>query len=35
MLLTGYHNRRVRPPENTEDPERIAIRESLAFGKAV
>jgi hypothetical protein len=25
----------VCPPENTEDPERIAIREALAFGKAV
>jgi hypothetical protein len=32
--MTGYHTRRVRPPE-AEDPERIAIREALAVGKAV
>jgi ribosome-binding protein aMBF1 (putative translation factor) len=28
-------HRWVRPPEQAEDPERIAIREALAFGKAV
>src|SRR5712675_1487270 len=33
--MTSYHTRRVRPPEHAEDPERIAIREALAFGKAV
>ena len=33
--MTGYHIRWVRPPEQPEDPERIAIREALAFGKAV
>jgi hypothetical protein len=33
--MTGYHTRRVRPPEQSEDPERIAIREAVAFGKAV
>ena len=33
--MTGYHTRWVRPPEHAEDPERIAIREALAFGKAV
>jgi transcriptional regulator with XRE-family HTH domain len=33
--MTGYHARWVRPPEQSEDPERIAIREALAFGKAV
>jgi ribosome-binding protein aMBF1 (putative translation factor) len=33
--MTGYHTRWVRPPENADDPERIAIREALAFGKAV
>jgi ribosome-binding protein aMBF1 (putative translation factor) len=33
--MTGYHARWVRPPEHTDDPERIAIREALAFGKAV
>jgi|SRR5208337_1265560 len=32
--MTGYHTRWVRPPEQPEDPERIAIREALAFGKA-
>lgn len=31
--MTGYHTRWVRPPEQSEDPERIAIREALAFGK--
>ena len=33
--MTGYHTRWIRPPEHAEDPERIAIREALAFGKAV
>jgi hypothetical protein len=33
--MTGYHSRWVRPPEQADDPERIAIREALAFGKAV
>jgi transcriptional regulator with XRE-family HTH domain len=33
--MTGYHTRWVRPQEQAEDPERIAIREALAFGKAV
>ena len=33
--MTGYHTRWVRPPGPAEDPERIAIREALAFGKAV
>jgi len=33
--MTGYHTRWARPPEHAEDPERIAIREALAFGKAV
>ena len=33
--MTGYHTRWVRPPEQAEDSERIAIREALAFGKAV
>lgn len=33
--MTGYHTRWVRPPEQPEDPERLAIREGLAFGKAV
>lgn len=33
--MSGYHTRWVRPEEPVEDPERIAIREALAFGKAV
>ena len=33
--MAGYHTRWVRLPEHVEDPERIAIREALAFGKAV
>ena len=33
--MTGYHTRWVRPSERVDDPERIAIREALAFGKAV
>ena len=31
--MTGYHTRWVRPPEHAEDPERIAIREALAFAR--
>ena len=34
-VMTGYHTRWVRRPEQADDPERIAIREALAFGKAV
>jgi transcriptional regulator with XRE-family HTH domain len=33
--MGGYHIRWVRPEDPVEDPERIAIREALAFGKAV
>jgi transcriptional regulator with XRE-family HTH domain len=33
--MTGYHTRWVRPRADVEDPERIAIREALAFGKAL
>jgi transcriptional regulator with XRE-family HTH domain len=33
--MTGYHTRWGRPPEQVDDPERIAIRKALAFGKAV
>ncbi|GLX94709.1 helix-turn-helix domain-containing protein [Herbidospora sp. NBRC 101105] len=33
--MTGFHTRWVRPEEQPEDPERIAIREALAFGKAL
>lgn len=33
--MTGYHTSWVRPEEIADDPERIAIREALAFGKAV
>ena len=33
--MTGYHTRWARPPEEAEDPERVAIREALTFGKAV
>lgn len=33
--MTGYHTRWVRTEDQAEDPERIAIREALAFGKAV
>jgi transcriptional regulator with XRE-family HTH domain len=33
--MASYHTRWVRLPEQVEDPERIAIREALAFGKAV
>lgn len=33
--MTGSHTRWVRLEAEPEDPERIAIREALAFGKAV
>jgi len=33
--MTGSHTRWARPETGSEDPERIAIREALAFGKAV
>jgi transcriptional regulator with XRE-family HTH domain len=33
--MTGSHTRWVRSVAEPEDPERIAIREALAFGKAV
>jgi transcriptional regulator with XRE-family HTH domain len=33
--MTGYHTRWARPEESVDDPERIAIREALAFGKAL
>ena len=33
--MTGYHTRWARPDETADDPERIAIREALAFGKAL
>jgi transcriptional regulator with XRE-family HTH domain len=33
--MTGYHTRWVRPREQADDPERIAIRGALVFGKAV
>jgi len=33
--MTGSHTRWVRSEAESEDPERIAIREALAFGKAV
>jgi len=33
--MTGYHTRWAPSREPAEDPERIAIREALAFGKAV
>jgi ribosome-binding protein aMBF1 (putative translation factor) len=33
--MTGSHTRWVRPEAESEDPERTAIREALAFGKAV
>ena len=28
--MTGYHTRWVHPPEQAEDPERVAVREALA-----
>lgn len=33
--MTGYHTRWARPAAPADAPERIAIREALAFGKAV
>ncbi|MGP3918813.1 MULTISPECIES: helix-turn-helix domain-containing protein [unclassified Nonomuraea] len=33
--MAGYHTRWERPPARDDDPERIAIREALAFGKAL
>jgi transcriptional regulator with XRE-family HTH domain len=33
--MTGYHTRWVRSEDTADDPERIAIREALAFGKAL
>ena len=33
--MSGYHTRWARPEESVDDPERIAIREALAFGKAL
>ena len=33
--MSGSRTRWVRLPEQADDPERIAIREALAFGKAV
>jgi transcriptional regulator with XRE-family HTH domain len=33
--MAGYHTRWVRPEELADDPERVAIREALAFGKAL
>jgi transcriptional regulator with XRE-family HTH domain len=34
-MMTGYHARWVLPDADPNDPERIAIRQALAFGKAV
>jgi transcriptional regulator with XRE-family HTH domain len=33
--MTGYHTRWVLPDADAGDPERTAIRQALAFGKAV
>jgi transcriptional regulator with XRE-family HTH domain len=33
--MTGYHTSWARPQDAVDDPERIAIREALAFGKAL
>jgi transcriptional regulator with XRE-family HTH domain len=33
--MTGYHTRRARPQDAADDPERIPIREALAFGTAL
>jgi transcriptional regulator with XRE-family HTH domain len=33
--MTGYHTQWVLPATPDDDPERIAIREALTFGKAV
>jgi transcriptional regulator with XRE-family HTH domain len=34
-MMTGYHTQWVLPDADPADPERTAIREALAFGKAV
>jgi transcriptional regulator with XRE-family HTH domain len=34
-MMTGYHTRWAPREEMADDPERIAIREALAFGKAL
>jgi transcriptional regulator with XRE-family HTH domain len=34
-MMTGYHTRWVLPDADPSDPERTAIRQALAFGKAV
>jgi transcriptional regulator with XRE-family HTH domain len=34
-VMTGYHTRWVLPSAEADGPERVAIREALAFGKAV
>lgn len=33
--MTGNHTRWARPEDQADDPERIAIREALALGKAL
>ncbi len=33
--MTGYRTRWMRWEEPAEDPERIAIREAMAFGETV
>jgi hypothetical protein len=33
--MSGYLTRWLRMPQQGEDPERVAIREALAFGEAV
>jgi hypothetical protein len=33
--MTGYHTHWTRPEDLADDPERVAIREALAFGKAL
>jgi len=33
--MTSNHTRWVHPEAEVDDPERIAIREALAFGKAL
>jgi transcriptional regulator with XRE-family HTH domain len=33
--MAGYHTRWARPEIQPDDPERIAIREALALGKAL
>ena len=33
--MTGYHTRWTPPEELADDPERVAVREALAFGKAL